>query len=70
MSEVLSKINEFSDAFFEHRKNTDRTMAEVVERIELLETKKEAPKLARNDGAEFKVFHTDHGDVYELPSHV
>jgi hypothetical protein len=68
MSEVLKKIDEFGGAVLAMRKSADKQFAEIVERIEILETAREKPKgKAGARGVEFSEFETPAGKMYALP---
>jgi hypothetical protein len=46
-NQVLQKIDEFGTAVLEARKSADRQFSELLERIETIETKQEAPRAAK-----------------------
>src|SRR5262245_31377047 len=64
---ILQKMDDIGDAVIDMRKGYDKGMAEMRDRIETLESKGERPRHQPAASAEFKVFHTDHGECYELP---
>lgn len=71
MSEILQKIDEFGESVLAMRKNSEKRFDELQSRIEIVEAFNERPRgKASQQQAAFKVFHTDTGPVYEVPSHV
>lgn len=67
MSEILKKLDEFGNAVLDMRKSTEAELAGLRERIEVIETGNAKPRKAV-PAAEYKVFHTANGPVYELPA--
>jgi HK97 family phage major capsid protein len=70
MSAILEKINEFGEAVVSMRKAHDEQHAALLGRVEEIESKDGRPRGAgpRDGIVEYKIFRTDHGDVYELPA--